>query len=96
VDAVWAPRAEAQVQQELELHSKEHGYTFSEVECRSDACVATVEFPDYAAAQAHASGLVNLPLSVNCAMGATVPPPSDPTAKYAVQVFMTDCIKQAG
>lgn len=93
VDPVWAPKAEQTLSVDLDKYAEDLGFSLSRVECRGDACKATVEFPDYASAREQMMHLTGRGYSVPCATGVSIPPPEDVNQPYQLQLFLLECKK---
>lgn len=61
------------------------------IDCRTDSCLATIEFPSFHAARDGFGGYVSNFYEVNCERTTTLNPPDDPSAPYAVKVMFEGC-----
>jgi hypothetical protein len=98
IDRAWASSTEATVQTDLgtvAAASASRGMSVVGVECRTNHCLATLQWPSFTAASAGYFGVLHGRLQVNCAREILLPEPADVTATYeATAVF--DCSESRG
>jgi hypothetical protein len=96
VDPTWAPAAAQSIRQELAELEARQAFSVFEVDCRSDSCIATMEWPTYRDAAATYAELVHHYYEeVNCLRRLILPEPEDKDAPFqATLVF--DCAADDG
>lgn len=88
-DAGWANETETVLQRELSA-ALQGASDEIEVDCRSESCLASVEFGDYTEATTMFASLLQHAYSMNCAITVAAPEPDDPSARYTTDVLF-DC-----
>lgn len=96
VDPAWAPRAERSLETALGglLAARREGERgrLMGLECRDSSCLATVEYPNQAAAMSDAPELVtHFYDDVRCMRRGHMDEPEDPTAPLRVSVLFEQC-----
>lgn len=86
-DVGWAGRKEAELGQELDtlLRDELAGIALSSLDCRSETCVAQLNWPSFLQARETFAGLVrhHYESSLNCSREMILPQPSDPSSPYS-------------
>ncbi len=91
VDTEWAPVWEEKLDQQIQVDLGElPGFAHSEVECRSDKCLATVTWDDYASATSRLGETINLTKG-ECATFSFMPPPENAGGSYRHKVRFGGC-----
>ena len=95
VDPVWAEPTRAALGAAMSTIGASAGgnAAVKGVDCRTDSCVATLEFPSYTAARAGYTAYVSEMYEVNCARQAMLDTPEDPESPFSVQVLFMGCKK---
>ena len=94
VDPSWAPRASRALREDFERFGHEDRFRLRAVDCRTDSCVADVEFPSYGAAQTSWGTVLHLPRTDNCATTVVLDhDPEDATAPYRSRVLYSRCVR---
>jgi hypothetical protein len=89
IDPDWGPAAATRLEQDLAAATEGRPSRVVRVECRSESCVATLAWPDYATAFSTYRGLLIQPYSLNCQRSMSVPPPADPSVAYEAQLIFS-------
>lgn len=94
VDFTWAPEAENTLESGLTDLATNLGFEVANSECRTSRCNATITFDNYNLAEKHGHRLAEASIpGLNCAQSIALPPPSDASARYEVNL-MLDCSQQ--
>lgn len=75
----------------LSKASKELGFSLVKVDCRTQSCAATLQYPSYTDAMRDPSRTLILPTDLNCATKIVLPPPQDMNAPYTANVLYDGC-----
>lgn len=95
VDPAWAEPTAALLHDELvALAEAVPGTSLARVECRSDSCIARLDFSSRKRAQAEAARLVGHPYGVNCATRIQLNEATDPDAPYRLELILHGCIPE--
>ena len=86
VDPQWSNEARASFERGLTDAAGELGGDVR-VDCRTDSCLATVEFDSYGSATTSFSGLLEHDYDLNCETSVAMPPPEDPNAPYGAEIL---------
>jgi len=92
-DPDFANEAELLVTEDLHELADSAEYSLIDVDCRTQACTAWVEWPSYEQARAEYGRLLHHDYQQNCARSITVLPPGDPAAIYRAALIF-DCTDQ--
>ena len=92
-DADWAGQAESGFKQDFTTIAANIGANLQNVECRTNACIAKMEFNNYEHAKDNIDELAARPYSVNCKRRVITPQPDDANAPYQVTFFFRECEK---
>lgn len=87
VDPHWAAEASASFNADITSMGKEHGFELLDMDCRSDSCVAEVEWPNHGAATSTWGTLLHGSYGMNCGKGVLLPEPEDPDSAFQAQVL---------
>ena len=87
VDPSWSPNATQSLKSDFQRLSST-GFRVVSVACHMTICVATLEYPNYSAAQQHVGQLVHHPYAMNCGRGVYTIAPSNPDAVYDGDVIL--------
>jgi hypothetical protein len=93
VDPVWAEPTSATLGAAMGTLGASAGgnAVVKGVDCRTDSCVATLEFPSYTAARTSYAAYVSEMYEVNCARQVMLDTPEDPESPFSVQVLFMGC-----
>lgn len=86
VDPQWSGEARGSFERGLTEAAGELGGDVR-VDCRTDSCLATVEFESYGDATISFSSLLQHDYDLNCETSVAMPPPEDPSAPYGAEVL---------
>lgn len=86
-DRSWSSMASAAFHREL----ADEGVTVVDVDCRSTSCVATIEWPSFAAARHGFEAVLQKDYTTNCEREITLSTPADPEAHLRAEVVFTKC-----
>jgi hypothetical protein len=92
VDPSWAPRVSAAFQRDLGAIAPLGHFDVLDVDCRTDSCVATLEFVDYKTAQQNWRTLMQKPYQENCGCTVFLDEPRDGATKYQTSVVY-NCVQ---
>jgi hypothetical protein len=95
VDPAWAAPAGASLGAAMRAIAARPGGQgeVKGVECHTDSCLATLEFPSFADAVRGQGTYVSSFYEVNCMRMTMLDPTDDPAAPYTVRVIFKDCKK---
>ncbi|RYZ42474.1 MAG: hypothetical protein EOO71_07575 [Myxococcaceae bacterium] len=63
------------------------------VDCRTNTCLATLEFPDYGTAREQFPRFVEHAYDVPCGRTVMLDDPTDPSAPFKVKVLFEGCVR---
>lgn len=89
-DPVWAPPAIERVTPGLERAAAEAVARVFDIDCRRITCMATIEWADFATAQATYQRFLAEVYELNCTRTILLDPPEDPSVPYQSRIFF-DC-----
>lgn len=87
VDPQWAADATASFNADITSMGKEHGFELLDMDCRTNSCVAEVEWPDHAAATSTWGTLLHGSYGMNCGRGVLLPEPEDTESAFQARVL---------
>lgn len=90
VDARWAPTAQRSLQTDLAGLSEANHFRVVQVDCRTNLCVTTLEWPTYESATEATRNLLHQNYQLNCSRRILLPDPGDPAASYQARMVL-DC-----
>jgi hypothetical protein len=92
VDSGWSPAASKSLGAELSAIAPQEGAgRVQEVDCRTDSCLASIEFPSYEKARAEMPTYLQAAYSVNCMRTVMLEEPNDPAAPYTMEMVFQGC-----
>ncbi len=92
-DAAWSKTASASLGSAMAaIAQRNHSQgELKAVDCRTDSCLATLEFPSFDAARDGYGDFVTAFYEVNCGRTSILAPPDHPDAPYTVKVIFESC-----
>lgn len=95
MDHSWASSAAESFRADLHGLRKESRAKVVNVDCRTNSCVATLEWPSFHDAKSGFSALLHALYKVNCVRTITLPDPPDPSKPYSGTAIFLKCQKPA-
>jgi hypothetical protein len=89
-NAEWAAKAEKAITEEMPKVLG-NSATLINVDCRSSACLALIEWSSFSVAQEYWNIVVLAEMPVRCDREITLPPPKDERARYREHLVMVNC-----
>lgn len=89
VDGRWASGASRSFLSDLSSLAAARRFDVVSIDCRMTACIGTLEWPSYDAAQAEYSDIVQAHYGMNCASAIRLPTPHDVLAPYQAKVVFS-------
>jgi len=86
-DDRWAPEMTQTLRRELTELTRKGEFSVVRVDCRSESCVAIIEWPNYQRAMKNWNLVLQVPRSAPCGVEAALQDPIDPKARYQTSVF---------
>ena len=86
VDSDWSSRTRAAFEEDIEA-AVDGAADAIEVECRSESCLASVQFPSFHDATGAFTSLLQYSYRSNCATSVAAPEPEDPSEPYATSIL---------
>ncbi len=94
VDFSWAPEAESNIDDGLSQLKENVDFEIIGSECKTNRCVATVQFQNYESAVENGNLFAEMSFpGLNCAQSTYLPEPNDVSASYQADL-MLDCSQQ--
>jgi hypothetical protein len=92
VDSAWSPAASRSLGAELAAVGPQGGAgRVQDVDCRTDSCLASIEFPSFEKAQVEMPTYLQASYSVNCMRTVMLEEPKDPAAPYTMEMVFQGC-----
>lgn len=93
VDDSWAPQASEAFRADLHASRSQTGAQVLSVDCRTNSCVARLEWPSFHEARRGFSPVLHSHYRVNCIKTVTLPEPGDPSRPYIGSAIFLECQK---
>jgi len=95
VDPSWAPQTEQELRSNYESICRLRGIKLISIECRTNSCAITLEWPSYRIAGTNYREIaLHHPGALNCATEIVLPSPWKVDGGYRSTLFLTRCKKE--
>lgn len=94
-DPVWARQSESAFTTDFEAVMGVLPVELHHLDCRTDTCLANLQFADYGSAMALSRDVMHHSFTMNCGMTMVIPPPGNPDVPYRGNLLFR-CPREAG